>query len=87
MDRLREQRQGGQGRQQGVGRNSRPSQGGRGRNQGGSFGPGGFCVCVKCGAKEPHVTGTKCTTLACPKCGHPMVREELVRDKAAKDNK
>jgi len=23
--------------------------GGRGRNKGGSFGPGGYCVCAKCG--------------------------------------
>ena len=25
--------------------------GGQGRNKGGAFGPGGFCVCSKCGAK------------------------------------
>jgi hypothetical protein len=81
MDRQREQRQSGQG----GGRNLRPSQGGRGRNQGGAFGPGGFCICVKCGTKEPHQVGSKCTTLSCPKCGHRMVREELVRDNLSSD--
>jgi len=84
MDRQREQRQGGQ---QGTGRNQHPGHGGRGRNQGGAFGPGGACVCVHCGTQEPHVTGTKCTTLSCPKCGHPMVREELVTNKTAAENK
>ncbi len=51
---------------------------GRGRNRGGSFGPGGYCVCVKCGEKVQHQRGVKCTTVRCPACGHPMVREELV---------
>ncbi len=52
--------------------------GGQGRNNGGAFGPGGYCVCAKCGAKVPHEQGTKCTTIKCPKCGHTMVREELL---------
>ena len=50
----------------------------RGRNRGGAYGPGGDCVCVKCGAKIPHRKGEKCTKEKCPKCGHPMVREEMV---------
>lgn len=53
--------------------------GGRGRNKGGSFGPGGFCVCAKCGEKIPHRQGVKCTTIKCPKCGHTMIREELLK--------
>jgi hypothetical protein len=52
--------------------------GGRGRNRGGAFGPGGFCVCAKCGEKVSHQQGVKCTTLKCPNCGHTMVREELL---------
>lgn len=50
----------------------------KGRNKGGSFGPGGFCVCAKCGEKTPHQQGVKCTTIKCPTCGHKMIREELL---------
>ena len=53
--------------------------GGRGRNKGGAFGPGGFCVCSKCGEKVLHQQGEKCTAIKCPKCGHTMVREELLK--------
>ena len=52
--------------------------GGQGRNNGGAFGPGGFCVCAKCGEKIPHKQGIKCTTIKCPKCGHTLIREELL---------
>jgi len=55
--------------------------GGQGRNRGGSFGPGGYCVCAKCGEKVPHEKGVKCTTLKCPECGHTMIREELIKSK------
>ncbi len=55
--------------------------GGQGRNKGGSFGTGGLCVCTKCGEKVTHRRGIKCTTLKCPKCGHTMIREEMVRNK------
>jgi predicted RNA-binding Zn-ribbon protein involved in translation (DUF1610 family) len=51
---------------------------GRGGNNGGAFGPGGYCVCTKCGIKIAHVTGIKCTTLKCPDCGHTLIREELL---------
>jgi ribosomal protein S26 len=57
------------------------SAGGRGRNKGGAFGPGGYCVCAKCGYKMPHQRGIKCTTLKCPHCGHTMIREELLNQK------
>jgi len=52
---------------------------GKGKNKGGSFGPGGFCVCSKCGHKVLHVKGEKCTSLKCPECGHTLVREELLK--------
>ena len=55
--------------------------GGHGRNHGGAFGPGGYCVCAKCGEKVPHQAGVKCTDLKCPKCGHTMVREELLNER------
>lgn len=52
---------------------------GKGRNKGGAFGPGSYCVCNKCGAKIPHKRGIKCTTIKCPKCGHTMIRQELLK--------
>ena len=55
--------------------------GGRGKNKGGAYGIGGYCICAKCGTKVPHQQGVKCTTLKCPKCGHTMVREELLNKK------
>jgi hypothetical protein len=45
-----------------------------GGNQPGS-GPGGNCVCPKCGNCIPHQVGQRCIDLACPKCGTKMVRE------------
>ncbi|MGC9375098.1 MAG: hypothetical protein ACP5DQ_08675 [Bacteroidales bacterium] len=50
----------------------------QGRNKGGAFGPGGYCVCAKCGEKIMHQQGVKCTSIKCPQCGHPMIREELL---------
>lgn len=50
----------------------------KGMNNGGSYGPGGYCVCVKCGKKITHERGVKCTTIKCPDCNHTMIREELV---------
>ena len=52
--------------------------GGHGKNGGGGYGTGGYCVCVKCGYKEPHKQGIKCTSIKCPECGHTLIREELV---------
>jgi len=59
----------------------RGTAGGGGRNKGGAFGPGGYCVCAKCGKKIPHQQGVKCTTIKCPFCSHTMVREELLNEK------
>ncbi len=68
-----------------MGRNSGTGQGkgrgegkGMGRNKGGAFGPGGDCVCPKCGEKVTHQRGLKCTEIKCPKCGNRLVREELL---------
>jgi len=50
--------------------------GGRGR-MGGQFaaGPGGYCICPKCGHKEEKQIGIPCTTKKCPDCGTRMIRE------------
>jgi hypothetical protein len=52
---------------------------GGGRGQGGGAkpgsGPGGNCVCPKCGKKIPHVAGQRCIDLKCPDCGTTMIRE------------
>ncbi len=69
---------GGKGMGGGGGRGSGSAGGGRGRNNGGSFGVGGICICARCGAKLSHDRGVKCTTLKCPECGRPMIREELL---------
>lgn len=61
--------QGQGGRGQGQGR------GGRGRGNKPGSGPGGNCICPKCGHKEPHVAGQRCLDRTCPKCGTKMNRE------------
>lgn len=52
---------------------------GRGRNSGGACGPGGYCVCAKCGYKQLHDRGEKCTTIKCPECGRTLIREDLLK--------
>jgi len=48
---------------------------GRGGRMGGfGIGPGGYCVCVKCGHKAEHARAVPCTQQKCPKCGSPMTR-------------
>ena len=49
---------------------------GRGRGRMGGFGagPGGICVCPKCGHKEPQVRGQPCMSKKCPECGTLMTR-------------
>jgi len=38
-------------------------------------GPGGNCVCKKCGYKQKHERGTPCSTIKCPKCKGNLTRE------------
>ncbi len=38
-------------------------------------GPGGGCVCPKCGTTVPHSVGQPCNEISCPKCGMMMTRE------------
>lgn len=52
------------GRRQGLGGGTKPRSG-----------PGGNCLCPKCGHKLPHQTGQRCKDLTCPQCGTRMVRE------------
>ena len=37
-------------------------------------GPGGLCVCPKCGEKVAHSAGHPCLQMQCPKCGGPLTR-------------
>lgn len=39
------------------------------------MGPGGDCVCPKCGERLPHRTGVPCQEERCPECGAKMLRE------------
>ncbi len=47
---------------------------GGGRGGGWAAGPGGYCVCPKCGHREEHVRTQPCTMRTCPKCGTRLVR-------------
>lgn len=38
------------------------------------MGPGGDCVCPKCGHKESHETDKPCMEMTCSKCGAKMDR-------------
>ena len=55
----------------GVGR----GRGGQGRGGGVSAGPGGSCVCPKCGERATHQLGSPCHEQKCKKCGTAMIRE------------
>ena len=39
------------------------------------LGPGGYCICERCGYKIMHKRGIPCSTLKCPKCNLPLTRE------------
>jgi len=41
----------------------------------GGRGPGGFCVCPKCGYRVEHQSGVPCSTLTCPNCKILLRRE------------
>ncbi|MBN2388569.1 MAG: hypothetical protein JXB85_16250 [Anaerolineales bacterium] len=49
--------------------------GGRGGGTKPGSGPGGTCICPKCGKKIPHTPGTRCVDKTCPDCGTRMIRE------------
>jgi uncharacterized protein len=36
---------------------------------------GGFCLCVDCNIRVPHLTGIPCREIRCKKCGKPLIRE------------
>jgi len=38
-------------------------------------GPGGYCICPKCGYKIIHQRGIPCSSLTCPKCQTNLVRK------------
>jgi hypothetical protein len=65
----------GQGRGRGRGGRGRGADRGQGGGNRPTSGPGGSCVCPKCGHKEVHVAGQRCLDRACPECGTKMVRE------------
>ena len=58
----------------GTGRRRRGSGGGMGRGQS-QAGLVGFCICLSCGAREPHQIGSPCYDKKCPNCGGSMIRE------------
>ncbi len=58
----------GLGRGRGMGRGAGRGFGGRGRMGGRAAGPGGNCICPKCGYKEPQIRGQPCMNKKCPNC-------------------
>lgn len=67
----------GQGRGQSHGQGQGRGQGGGGQGGGNKpgSGPGGNCICPKCGKTTPHVAGQRCLDQVCPDCGTRLVRE------------
>jgi hypothetical protein len=39
------------------------------------LGPGGYCVCPKCGTRIPHRQGVRCEEERCQECTAKMLRE------------
>ena len=62
----------GQGTGKGLGRGG--DRGRKGGSKAGS-GPGGNCVCPRCGAVAEHRIGIPCYDVTCPKCGASMIRQ------------
>ncbi len=48
---------------------------GRGTGNKPGSGPGGNCICPKCGFKTPHAASQRCMDTTCPKCGTKMTKE------------
>ena len=48
---------------------------GRGGSGGFGAGPGGYCICPKCGERGAHQLGKACFDRKCPKYGTMMTRE------------
>ena len=46
-----------------------------GRMGGRGAGPGGDCLCINCGHREPHQQRQPCNQKKCPKCGQLLSRE------------
>jgi uncharacterized protein len=72
-------------------RNDMPGKGMNQQSGTGKLGPGGNCVCVKCGKMVTHKKGVPCSEEKCPDCGASMVREnsyhhELLKEKQNKKN-
>jgi len=38
-------------------------------------GPGGECLCPRCGYTAPHAAGQPCYKMKCPQCGTKMTRK------------
>ena len=60
----------GPGTGRGMGRS-----GSQGRRGGFAAGPGGNCVCPKCGKTVSHQRGAPCIQMTCPACGAAMTRQ------------
>jgi len=67
----------GPGTEPGAGRRQRQ---GAGR---GGLGSGGSCVCLRCGARQPHLQGMPCLEQRCPECGAALMREGSPRHRDA----
>ena len=65
----------GRGLRRGFGAGRGIGAGGRGLGGGFAAGPGGNCVCPKCGYKVPHQVGMPCYQQKCPRCNTRMIRE------------
>ena len=68
------QQEGGNEMPIGFGMGGRGGGGGGRMNSPEATGPGGFCVCLKCGEKVAHSAGQPCLQMLCPKCAAPMTR-------------